>query len=216
MRGDQHTVNGLLAYILGTAQSDIARSYTGSYADLVSASWGIRVWVRHSDGSMEEVTGGSPVAIVTRTGPGSGIQSNTWSCPETSLVATDAIQIRVYMRFGTGTWVTMANWLTEQLGATQLDAITWTVYYYTVLTWDAELAESVATFYWGTSTYNSRIENFSYTIPVPPVIPRAGLNIPQVLTILNLNMVRNLRLPSGWAVEAVVRAGCHRPDVPSF
>jgi len=160
MRGDKQTVNGLSAYILGTSQSAVSGHYsvpvdTGYY-------WGIRVWKRASDGTETEITSGTPVAQVARSS-GAGLQSATWDCPLTSLVGSDAVVVRVYERTGGATtWTLCAEFITEQLGGQSLDAATWTVYYYTAVTAYA------AVFWWGTSTYNSRIVNFTWT-PVPVI-----------------------------------------------
>jgi hypothetical protein len=158
MRSDTWTVNGLSAYKLGLEQTT-----TEVKVDVSSDApmWGIRVWKRSAAGVETEITGGTPVAIVVRTATDSGIQSNTWSCPETSLNPTDAIVVRVYI-FDGENWQLAATFITEQLNASKLNAATWTVYYYTV--YSTYLLK--ASFYFGTSHYNSRIENFQWT-PAP-------------------------------------------------
>jgi len=167
MRGDQYTVNDLTAYILGTAQSDVARVYSRTHTGYtaIPVAWGIRVWKRHADGTEEEITSGSRVATVARDEDGSGIQSATWDCPETSLDPTDAIVVRVYQAM-LGTDYLAAEFITEQLNAEQLNASTWTVYYWTA--WSARYRDpyyyTTGYFRWGTSTYNSRIEGFTYTL----------------------------------------------------
>jgi hypothetical protein len=86
---------------------------------------------------------------------------------------SDAIVVRVYGRWGSaGTWNLLAEFITEQLGTSVLNASTWTVYYYISYTRyvDPETGEIiyVATWYFGTSTYNSRIENFTWGELPPP------------------------------------------------
>jgi hypothetical protein len=161
MRSDQQTVNGLTAYKLGTSQTTIEISVEISTTLAATCYAGIRVFVRHADGSETELTAGTPVAQVSRTASGSGIQSNTWNCPQTVLQSTDAIVVRVYLKSGTGAWNEVAVFITEQLNAQSLDAMKWTVYYYTSKYRDVEGAWYWA-FYFGTSTYNSRIENFGW------------------------------------------------------
>lgn len=58
-----HTVNGLTAYGLLSSQASTndGRLAYSSASNVFQV--GIRVWVRHSDGSESEVTSGSPVAI---------------------------------------------------------------------------------------------------------------------------------------------------------
>jgi hypothetical protein len=166
MRIDQQTVNGLTAYVLGTTQTTGSKYFGDIEEALLNGYWGIRVWKRTSAGVETEITAGTPVAQVYRSAVGSGLQSATWACPETSLSSTDAIVVRVYFQYGSSGWVLAAEFITGQLGASKLDSATWTVYYYTYIATVGGLYRY--RFYWGTTTYNSRIENFTWT-PVPVV-----------------------------------------------
>jgi hypothetical protein len=162
-RSDTHTVNGLTAYQLKTVNTTTLTSVSGDYQ-----WWGIRVFVRHADGTEEEVTDGTPVAQVFVTD--AGWYSATWNCPSRSLQPTDAIVVRLYNALSsTGPWTLKREWITEQLNAQSLDASTWTVYY----NFDVRVAviDYIATTYvfrHGNATYNSRIEGFAWT-PVPVV-----------------------------------------------
>jgi len=162
MRSDRHTVNGLTGYKLGTEQSATVVGVFIATTATATCYAGIRVFVRHADGSEIEITEGTPVAQVSRSSSGGGLQSNTWSCPEVSLAESDAIVVRVYLKSGTGAWYERAVFITEQLNASKLNAATWTVYYYVSKYQDPELGW-VWEFDFGTSTYNSRIENFTWT-----------------------------------------------------
>jgi len=131
MRSDFHTVNGLNARKLLIEQSSSSASYSYQYSGEVTGYWGVRVFVRHEDGSETEITGGSAVAVVSRSSDGSGLQSATWNCPETSLAETDAIVVRVYSDNNNPPTTLRTTFITEQLGASKLDAATWTIHYYT-------------------------------------------------------------------------------------
>jgi hypothetical protein len=163
MRGDQHTINSLTAYKLWKPQSSTMRYYYESKPIYeLSAEWGIQVWKR-SQGGTETPISADKVAQVTRTNPGQGLQSATWNCLETTLSSTDAIVVRVYQRFEGFSWQLAATFITPQLAATKLNATTWTVYYYTKLYWTTSPSlQSKAYFYWGTTTYNSHIQNIEY------------------------------------------------------
>jgi len=165
MRGDQHNINGLTAYILGDTQSATSQYHRRVISSGFSAlaSWGIRVWKRSSGGVETEITSGTPVAAVYRMEDGSGIQSNTWACPGADLSSDDAIVVRVYLTCRGNTYL-CAEFITEQLDAETLEAATWTVYYHTAYSFYS--SRITATFRWGTVTYNSRIEGFSYTSAV--------------------------------------------------
>jgi len=167
MRNDQHTVNGLTAYKLGLTQTTIS-----GYALLMVSGdkridWGIRVWKRTSLGAVTELTPSVPVAQVYRDSDGSGLQSATWGPSAVALEDTDAIVVKVYMRDHVSTWQLKTTFITEQLGAKNLVGTTWTVYYYTTRSYLVKTDTTSGGFYWGTSTYNSRIENFAWS-PAPP------------------------------------------------
>jgi hypothetical protein len=168
MRSDTQTINGLLAYILGTSQSSTLLYSAGGSAGKVTVYWACDVAVRHADGS--ETLLEAKIGQVYRSTVSSGVQSKTWGCPLTALVSTDAVVVRVYDKYGTGSWNLRATFITEQLSsATQLDAATWTFYYYTSRDYDVNMGTTGA-FYWGIETfggitYNSRIENFTWSIP---------------------------------------------------
>jgi hypothetical protein len=159
MRGDQHAVNGLTAYILGVSQSDIPKS---GLKRAVGTYYGIRVYKRSANGTQTEITPGQAVAIVQSVEE-SGYLSATWDCPETALTPTDAIVVEVWEGATSPPSTAIeATFITEQLGASKLDAATWTVYYYIYYYGRPPVG---VYFYWGTPTYNSRIENFTWTRP---------------------------------------------------
>lgn len=163
MRSDTQTVNGLTAYKLSTTQS---ASYVSiqfdAYEDETFYQYlGVRVWKRVSNGSETEISSGTAIAIATGI---LGLISATWSCPLTSLSLTDAIVVRVYGNDFSPPTTLLTSFITEQLGASSLDASTWTVYYYLVL--QHTIYGFFFYFRFGTTDYNSRIANFVTTIPV--------------------------------------------------
>lgn len=166
LRSDQQTVNGLTAYILGVTQSNLSayKSISAYSGDVyVTQYLGIRVWRRASDGTETEITYGTPVAIAS--GSDSGLIWATWFCPATPLAPTDAIVIRVYGGDSSPPTNLLATYISEQLGANRLDSATWTVYYYLLRTYNARYDITTYSFYFGTTTYNSRIEGFSWSVP---------------------------------------------------
>jgi len=171
-RSDTHTVNGLTAYILGLAQSAL-----GTYREIIFSDpeaylpgyWGIRVWKRSAAGVETEITPGYAVAVVSRTVSGVGLQSAVWTPPATPLAPTDCIVVGVYMDVDNPPATLVDTWVSEQLGVAGLEAAPWTVHYYTYRATRTPYYTTVLRYYWGDSTYNSRIENFT-TTTVPPVI----------------------------------------------
>jgi len=174
MRSDQHIVNGLTAYVLNTTQSSSAKEAEegGNLgAGCNDVNIGIRVWRRESDGTEYEITSGSPVAVVTRTADGEGMQNNTWTPPETNMNPTDSLVIRVYIN-AEGSYVERVNFTTEELGSIKLNSETWTVYYYTKrITANCGAKpqddQTWGSFFWGNGTYNSSIVGINYTLATP-------------------------------------------------
>ena len=163
------TVNDLSCYELrltqtGTALSISINSYSGSVS--VTQYLGIRVYKRTSAGVETEITSG--VSAIA-SGDASGIISATWACPSTALNSTDSIVVRVYGDSFTPPTTLRGTWTTQQLNALSLDAATWTVYYYLRRVYDLKYDETYYYFSLDTATYNSRIENFTWT-PVVVVV----------------------------------------------
>jgi hypothetical protein len=168
LRSNAATVNGLTAYDLGTDLSgsiavfDQSSTVSGDQA----VTWGIRVYVRHSDTSETEITSGM-VATVARGsgGDAAGIQTGNWLCPQTTLSLSDSIVIEVWYQIGGNSPAIHTEFSTPQLGATQLDASTWSVNYYTERDRSGGFfsRSTTALFHWGDAAHNSRIENFKYS-----------------------------------------------------
>lgn len=170
MRSDSHIVNGLNAYILNTTQSS---SYTSLLLEeaLVSpyhVHMGIRVWARDSSSSETEITSGTAIAIAE----GTGLKSGTWSCPEKTLASIDSIVIRVYYSVNTSPNILIATFGTEQLGASWLNASTWTVYYYIYRVLSGGKGSKAYFYDWyfqfGDSSHNSRVSGMVLTEAVAP------------------------------------------------
>jgi hypothetical protein len=165
MRSDTQTINGLNAYVLDIPESNSSASFTQSGSGQ-GASWGIRAFVRHSNGTEQEISlngqTGTPQAVVSRTS-GMSIEGGTVSVSQTALQPTDSLVICVYVSVGGSAWTLCATFTTEQLNATTLQATTWTVNYCTSASYLRTYKLTTSTFYWGTSTYESEIQNLQYT-----------------------------------------------------
>jgi len=174
-RNQSQTVNGLTSYMLALSKYGVGN--TVSYARVgayLAGDLGIRVYKRTSGGVETEITSDSPVAVVKyEDGDVQVEKSNTWECPLTSLNSTDSLVVRVYARIpsGSGTWTLMSTavFSTEQLGATQLDNVIWTVYYTGGFRYDIIENRSGIEFNFD-GAWNSRITNFSWTPYAPPVV----------------------------------------------
>ncbi|MFX1516946.1 MAG: archaellin/type IV pilin N-terminal domain-containing protein [Promethearchaeota archaeon] len=163
MRSDSHNVNGWGAYNLGTTQSSSVLSLnerTGRGTGSLTVTWSVWIYVVHSDSTRTDLTSGK-VASVSRSIDGSGLQSKTWTLGSNQdITTTDAVMVEVYMDIGPYGYGPV-TFITEQLNAEELVASTWTIWYYTerdYTGWPQDRTRGI--FYWGDSTYNSRIVNF--------------------------------------------------------
>ncbi|MCK5038569.1 MAG: S8 family serine peptidase, partial [Thermoplasmata archaeon] len=158
MRSESSSVNGLTADNLAITQGTTSQLYTTANTPTMYA--GIRVWTRTSGGTETEVTGGTPVGIASTST--SATVSGTWDCPETTMANTDSIVVRMYCDGANPPGTLVESFTTEVLGATQLDASTWTTSYYMS---ERNNADRI---YWGSSTYNTRIDNFAWSAMTTP------------------------------------------------
>jgi len=165
-----------VCYQLGTTQTT---SYVTNNLDVAGATVGIRVWGIKADDTEEEITGGSLVATVT--GPYTTTTlSATWNAPATSTYVAYLVIVyhgtEVMRNADPGSGGLLFVFMTEDLNA-PLQSATWTVYY--AFWYSATLDQTF--FRFGTTTYNSRIENFTWGVPPPPPIlkkfARLGANI---------------------------------------
>ncbi len=157
---------------------------------------GMMVYIRNPQGVKTLISGGV-VGTVARAWANNagGLQSTTWTPPSTAMVANESIEIEIYQSMNVDPPVDFAtNFTTEQLGANNLENVSWTIYYYTH---GAKSGGSErGRFYYGDATYNSRIENFQYNLAnLPPTI---GTPSPANVTVGNPTNV-NLTWMSGDA-----------------
>jgi len=173
-RGDTWTINGLNAYKLSSPQSDIEKSNRVESATSTSASFGIRVWKRSSSGVETEITSGSPVATIS-VYKNTGYCYASWSHSAISLNPSDSIVVRVYGKvsagYGDTNWKLLATFSTSQLGINSFPSSTWTVYYYIRFAYEYDRHSGFDYWYryyfhWGTTSKNSRIENFAPSLTI--------------------------------------------------
>jgi hypothetical protein len=152
-----------VCFQLGTTQTAAA---AGNDLDVSGLTVGIRVWGIKADETEEEITAGSTVATVT--GPTTTVTlSATWSCPSTAQYVAYFIIVYRSTEFlrttDLGSGGLPLLFMTEDLNAA-LSSATWTVYY--AFYYDA--TTDTVRLRFGTTTYNSRIANFTWG--APPIV----------------------------------------------
>jgi hypothetical protein len=167
------TVNGLTCLSLALDTTGTGRTESYTKLNYTGCTVGLRVWKRNSAGVETEITAGTPVAqVVVGDGEYHALKSNTWNCPETTLASTDSIVVRVYACFDAWYLIGASVFTTEQLGASKLNAATWTVYYYLSFIYDSATRRGSVSFHFDGSDL-SRIEGFAWTSYAPPAgVPR--------------------------------------------
>jgi hypothetical protein len=172
MRSDQQTVNGLTAYKLGLTKSGTAATITRAWTNTTDEGGYMAVDIVKRDSAGVETVLYSKAAQVTFGSPDSDVElSATVAVAQTALAATDSIVVKVYgRRAGSTVWSLLATFTTEQLGATQLSAATWTVYYTESCVYDYG-SSSLTLYYKFDGAYNTRIANFTWT-PAAAAPPR--------------------------------------------
>jgi len=172
-RSDTHTVNTLTYKILGTSKSGTAgMEYVTWQTTTVPAQAWVRIVVYKvaSGGTQTQIAVG---AVATIAGNTTAVVSATINIPQTALQPTDAILVEVqYSTDGTtfaglSSVLLGADWITEQLGTTILNAATWTVYY--DLSFSSTYNPSTRRYtneldFRYDGTYASRIENFTWGV----------------------------------------------------
>lgn len=134
------------------------------YTD-ATAYWGFTVSKRDSGGTETNVTNGVQTFLTSTISAflltSGQLYSTTWACPQTVLASTDSVVVGVFYKVSSWLIHTTYNFSTEQLGAASLDSSTWTLYFYLSPYVTVSVVSSV--FRWGSSTYNSCVENFVWT-----------------------------------------------------
>jgi len=164
-RSDTWTINGLNAYKLGSSQEgNIIRSNYVTTSDLAPTAFWINVWKRSSSGSETLIAGDYTARVYIYYNYKEGYYSGSWSHLSIYLNPSDSIVVRVYgANFGNKKL--LAEFTTSQLGITYISTGTWTVYYYIRIRNYFSNGHYYTNYYfdWGTSSRDSRIENFAPT-----------------------------------------------------
>jgi len=150
--------------LIGNGGGDDSLSYPHPHGRAVY--WEFKVFKRHG-GTDTELTNGWEYHSY-RSSSGEGVVSRTWNCPQTSMETTDKVLVQVRMCIYEESGTTPREFVTDELGASQLNSNTWTIYLYTKL----DFEQSIGYFYYGPS-YNSRIEGFEFTAVIVTSSPTA-------------------------------------------
>jgi hypothetical protein len=166
MRDDMQTINNLSAYLLNATETSALQAEYEQTSGGYHSYWGIRAWMRCPNGTEVEIQlsnqTGTPKAVIddyysttTELSAATVVTSKTW-------VANASLVVRVYFSWDNSTWKNIVTFTTEKLAVTLLKSATWTVYYDVYHYYNFRVDKSFGYFYWGTTTYNSRIQNLQF------------------------------------------------------
>ncbi len=194
-RSDTHTINTEVGYILRDMQTTGGLAVSGTTVDVgISVSWGFQVYIVGNNGALTDLSGGSPVALLTRTTAGAGIQNASWIIGETWLnLGFDSLMVKVYLKLGTDDWVLKATHLTSLLLEKRINSSTLVFSCYTE--YSATAFTTTGTFRFGNSTYNSFIQGIAFQEP-------SMLDL-MLYNMVNGNLVGALLLPYTYLIGSV-------------
>lgn len=136
LRSETYTLNGVTGYGLYTTNSATDTILTSSvtWQQWTTPVYGFRVWIVHNSGNTQELTGGSPTAIID---PINGDITATWTPMETRISSKqDVIAIKIYMQIGTNIWTEQATFVSTPIQSNTILSTEWTFNINATSTWD--------------------------------------------------------------------------------
>lgn len=158
-------VNEVVGYAALTDPPNAAANLQVTTSGVHEISWGTRIYVQ-SNGSTTELTGGTPEAIMTHgAGNATEMLSASYTFAQTNLIlGRQALRFDLYSRWDSGAWTYRAVYITDYLYYRRLASSQSTFYGYSS---QLQTNDTIATFYWGTPTYESGVANVTFYMPVP-------------------------------------------------
>lgn len=162
MRSDTQVTNTVTGYVLRETQTTSSTNVLTSINGNVTAYYGYKVRLLRSDGETSELT--SNIVYSWRISDGEGIQNVLWTPPATSLqVGYDAIQVDLYVKFGSGDWQSMATFVSDRLMKKSIVASEWAFQTYTKYVYSG--GKTYAYVYWGDDSYETSIAGIQFIEP---------------------------------------------------
>jgi len=167
-------------------------------------SYGIRAWKRMENGTEQEITNGTCVALVEKKNLTKSVEVGVWNCPIAQTGSTDSVVIHVYCRaYDDGNWSLIGTFITKQLGAVQLNNSTWVVHYCLEVAFDGY--EYSYTYYTGDTPSVgfenfSKIEGFAWTSGATLATATSAISASFLVAILVSTVDILTGLPMAWLI----------------
>jgi hypothetical protein len=162
-RSDTFNTNNIIAFGLDPTNTNSQQTITTEFTTGQTVTYGFRVWLSHSHTAATELTGGTPIAQMSRSTTGAGWQNNTWLCPDMPLtLGSEALKVTLYISTDAGNnWNALATYISHSLINPELLHQTWTFILYTTYT----TSTGFTTVVFGSNTYPSNINNVGLQPP---------------------------------------------------
>jgi len=152
-RSDTHVVNEQLGYRLSETCSSTYAEYSKDVNANLSVGVGFRAWVYGRFGRIEITP--SVVGFATITSNGEFEENVTWSFAGYNHEVVDAVEIRIYIRFGSGDWIQAVVGITSDDLDIMLPKATWVIYYNIIRSGNESY--TLVTIRFGSPAYDTRI-----------------------------------------------------------
>jgi len=180
-RNDLHTVQDEIGYKLSEQNSMTTESYSEDVSADLSITLGFRAWVFNKFGKTEITP--NVVGLYTISSNGTHEVNSTWIYTGSNEIVY-AVEIKIYLRFGEGDWITMLVAITDDDLNIIIPEGTWRIFYNVELFRNSTYTK--ATLYWGSPEYDTRI-----TLPTAAASPWDVA----LLKLLNLDLIGWLLTP---------------------
>jgi len=164
LRSDTHTVNTVLGYKLSETPSTSYQHVTANIFGDATVYYGWRIWKVNNKGSETELTDGEIYSW--RVNNGVGVQNLVWTPPATSLhTGQDAIMMKLYIKFGAGSWVLKATFISDKIVEKSLLASQWDIQTYTYRFFSYSEDTTIAEVYWAGNPYGTVVGGIGFETP---------------------------------------------------
>jgi hypothetical protein len=158
-----NTACGVTAYLLDTDYTNTLTTITSSQAGSLDVTYGFRVYVVTSNTSMVELTSGVQATIALSSNTTDQAQA-TWTCPTANIVlGYQSLKVDVYEKYGSGSWLSRASFITPVLITKQVVSSTWTFNLY--INYTQTSTNTYSGFLFGNSNYRSTITGVTFSVP---------------------------------------------------
>ena len=163
-RSDTYITLGVSGYGFDSDFTNTLESITHAYSGSDTVTYGFQVYL-FRDGTHYTQLTTDISATIPITGNFSGQETSTINMPYTSVtLGFQALFINVTQRYGTGDWVSIAQFVSPVLITNSIEASTWTFTLYIDQT--SEAGTVTSTFNFGNSDYRSGINNIVFSTPL--------------------------------------------------